>query len=86
MSEFFKRITKSDIRNILSISIILGCFVLLYFMMIRDIPPTNKDIVNFASGSVFGAGFVGVVNYFFGSSKNESDAANNNKSNNSSES
>ncbi len=77
MSEFFKRITKSDIRNILSITIVFGCFVLLYFMMVKEIPAPNKDIVNFASGSVFGGAFTGIVNYFFGSSKNESDAATN---------
>jgi hypothetical protein len=71
MTEFFKNITSSDIRNVLAIVTTVGCFVLLYLMMIKSIPVGNKDVINTAVGFVFGAGCSGVYGYYFGASKKE---------------
>lgn len=71
MSEFFKNIGKNDIRNILAVISVLGCFVLLYLMMIKPIPVENKDIMNIATGFVFGGLLAGVAGFYFGSSKSE---------------
>lgn len=71
MTEFFKKITKSDIRNILAVMTVVGAFVLLYIMMIKEIPAANKDIVLTAVGFVLG-GLVGGVNgFYFGASKSD---------------
>lgn len=66
--------SKGSIRNILAIIITLGCFILLYVMVLKPIPVENKDPLNIALGFVFGGALAGVVGYFFGSSKNETDA------------
>jgi uncharacterized membrane protein YjfL (UPF0719 family) len=63
------RIGRTSIANILGVIIVLGCFVMMYFMMIKEIPKENISTVNQAVGFVFGClGFV--MGYFYGSSKN----------------
>jgi len=74
MSEFLKKITRSDIRHVLSIIIVLGCFVLLYIMTLKPVPPENKDLLNIVCGFIFGGGFGGVIGFFFGSSKGEQES------------
>ena len=74
MTEFFKKITKSDIRNALAIIIVIGCFVLVYLMTIKEVPSGNRDLLNIVAGFVFGGALAGVVGYYFGSSKSEVDA------------
>jgi hypothetical protein len=72
MTEFFKKITKSDIRNILAIITVIGCFVLLYLLQIKAVPADNKDVLNIAVGFVFGGLLSGVGGYYFGASKSDS--------------
>lgn len=75
MVEFLRRITKNDIRNVIAIIIVLGCFILVYLMIIKPVPPENKDMLNIVAGFVFGGALAGVVGYYFGSSKAEGDKA-----------
>lgn len=77
MTEFFRKITKSDIRNVLALIIVIGCFVLIYLMIIKPVPAENKDILNIVAGFVFGGALAGVVGYYFGSSKAEGDRTKN---------
>jgi hypothetical protein len=69
MTDFFKKITSSDIRNVLALVTTLGCFILLYLMLIKEIPVGNKDVLNVAIGFVFGSALTGVYGYYFGASK-----------------
>jgi hypothetical protein len=71
MTEFLKKVTKTDIRHILAVMVTVGCFILLYLMQVKEIPQANKDVVNIVCGFVFGGGFNSVMGYFFGSSKTE---------------
>lgn len=73
MTEFLKKITSKDIRNILAVIIVIGCFILLYMMQIKDIPVGNKDVVLTAVGFVFGGALAGVVGFYFGATKSETD-------------
>lgn len=75
MTEFLRKITSKDIRNILAVIIVIGCFTLLYLLQIKEIPKENKDVINIAVGFVFGGALAGVVGYYFGSSKTEGDKA-----------
>ena len=65
----------SDIRNIIAIISVIGCFILLYLMQIKAIPVENKDVLQIAIGFVFGGLLSGVAGYYFGASKadNEKD-------------
>ena len=71
MPEWMKRLSKSDIRNSLAIIIVLGCFVLLYILQVKEIPAPNKDIVLTAVGFVFGGALAGVVGYYYGNTKTD---------------
>jgi hypothetical protein len=71
MRRLFENISKTDIRNIISLVIVLGCFTLLGVMLLRSIPVDNKDIVLTALGFVFGSGMSGVTGYYFGSTKGD---------------
>lgn len=73
MKKFFENINKTSIRNILSIIIVIGCFILLYMLQVKEIPAQNKDVLNIAVGFVFGGALAGVVGYYFGSSKKDAD-------------
>ena len=69
MNDLLKKITSSEIRNVLAIVTTLGCFTLLYLMTIKEIPVANKDVLNVAVGFVFGSALTGVYGYYFGASK-----------------
>ena len=69
MKRIFENIGKADIRNIISVVIIFGCFTLLGVMLLKSIPTSNKDIVLTAIGFVFGSGMSGVVGYYYGNTK-----------------
>lgn len=71
MPEWMKRLSKSDIRNSLAVIIVLGCFVLLYILQVKEIPAPNKDIVLTAVGFVFGGALAGVIGYYYGNTKSD---------------
>ena len=71
MTEFLKKVTKSEIRNILAVITVVGAFVLLYMMLIKPIPAENKDVVLTSVGFVLGGLVGGVSGFFFGASKGE---------------
>jgi hypothetical protein len=71
MFEFMKKVGKSDIRNILAVIIVIGCFALLYLLQVKEIPVGNKDVLNIAIGFVFGGVLANVGGYYFGSSKDQ---------------
>lgn len=75
MTEFLKKVTSKDIRNILAVMIVMGSFILVYLVIIKAIPPENRDIAHTSLGFILGGSMAGVVGYYFGSSKNEADKA-----------
>lgn len=74
MTEFLHKISSKDIRNIIAIMLVAGCFLLMYIFMIKEIPAPNRDLVMVAAGAIMG-NLKDVTGYFFGSSKNEADKA-----------
>lgn len=74
MNELFGKITSKDIRNIIAVLIVFGCFILVYLFMIREIPQPNRDLVMVIAGAIV-SNLKDVTSYFFGSSKNEADKA-----------
>jgi len=71
MPEWLKRITKTDIRNILAIIIVIGSFLFLYLLQVRPIPEQNHDLVLTAGGFIFGGALAGVVGFYFGATKGD---------------
>ncbi|MDI3320008.1 hypothetical protein [Pinibacter soli] len=69
MKEFFKRVGKSEIQNILGVIVVVGCFVLLYLMLMKPIPAENREVLNIAVGFIFGGALAGVIGFYFGASK-----------------
>lgn len=66
---------KFSYRGVIGTITILCSFVFLFLLMFRKIPAGNETIVNVAVGFIVGIGVGGVINYYFGSSKDGSDAA-----------
>lgn len=52
--------------------IVLGVFILTWFFLYKEMPPSNKDIMLMLIGAML-AKFSDVVAYFFGSSKGSQD-------------
>ena len=71
MPEWLKKISKTDIRNILAVIIVLGSFLLLYLLQVKPIPEQNHDLVLTAGGFIFGGALAGVIGFYFGSTKTE---------------
>lgn len=69
MKRFLETFSKTDIANILAVIIVVGVFVLMYLLIVKEIPINNKDVVMTAVGFVFGGALSGVVGYFYGASK-----------------
>jgi hypothetical protein len=77
MKQFFLKIGKSEIRNILSVICVCGVFGMLFLMFFKEIPKGNSELIYMSAGQILTLGFGVVIGYNFGSSKNESDAAKN---------
>jgi hypothetical protein len=71
MPEWLKKISKTDIRNILAVIIVLGSFLLLYLLQVKPIPEQNHDLVLTAGGFIFGGALAGVVGFYFGATKTD---------------
>lgn len=71
MKQFWQKIGNTEIRNILAVMVVLGCFILLYIMLVKPIPAENKDILNVVGGMVFGGGLSVVLGFYFGASKSD---------------
>ena len=71
MKELFGKISQSDIRNVLSVVIVIGCFIILYLLLIKEIPANNKDVVLTSVGFVLGGALGGVIGYHFSSNRNQ---------------
>jgi heme O synthase-like polyprenyltransferase len=54
-------------KYILGGLIVIGFFVLLYLLVMSEIPEKNKDLLNLVVGALIGS-FASVVGYYFGSS------------------
>lgn len=68
MKRILETFSKTAIAHILAVIIVIGCFVMLYLMMMKEIPKENLNTVNIAVGFVFA--LLGVVaGYFYGASK-----------------
>lgn len=57
---------------VLGAVIVIGFFLLLYFLVFYTLPFDNKDLLNIVLGALI-ASFTSVVQYFYGSSKGSSD-------------
>jgi hypothetical protein len=69
MTEWLKRITKSEIRSILAVMSVIGFFVVVILLIMKPVPENNRDVLNVTVGFL-GAGLVGgVAGYYFGASK-----------------
>jgi hypothetical protein len=68
----WQKISTASIRNILAIIYISGSFVYIFLLLLKAIPPENKDLVNTLGGVMIG-GSVTILGYFFGSSKSSED-------------
>ena len=71
MKNLFDRFIKGEIINILAIVVVIGCFITLLIMMFKEVPQSNKDIVNNAISFMLGSAMTGVIGYYFGASKKE---------------
>lgn len=70
MKRLLDTFSKTAIGHILAVLIVVGCFIMLYFMMIKAIPEPNVSTVNQAVGFIYGMLGI-VIGYFFGASKTD---------------
>lgn len=73
MSEWWKNLNKTDVRNVLSVLTLMSVIMLIFILLFYPIPQRNVDLVNVAMGYLMGQALGGVFGYYFGSSKNEVD-------------
>ena len=56
---------KLKTANVLAVIITALCFVFLFLLLKVEVPASNKDLVNFLSGIMFGTGFGGVIYFLY---------------------
>lgn len=71
MKKFWEKIGTTEIRNILAVISVVGSFIVLYLLIVKDIPLGNKETVNLALGFTLGSLVAGVNGYYFGASKDD---------------
>jgi len=62
-------------RSLIAYLVVIGSFTFLFRLAEKEVPPANKDVLNTAAGLILGT-LATVVGFYFGSSKNETDANN----------
>lgn len=73
MKKFWEKIGTTEIRNILAVISVVGSFIVLYLLIVKDIPVGNKETVNLALGFTLGSLVAGVNGFYFGASKADKD-------------
>lgn len=63
-----------NIRSIIALTVVVCSFTFLFLVTHTKIPAENLPVLNTSTGLILAA-LSGVVGYYFGSSKNESDKA-----------
>jgi hypothetical protein len=76
MKRVIWKVGRAEIRNIIAVVYITLVLLFIYVLAFRPVPEQNKDLINVLGGVVIG-GVGTILSYFFGSSKNETDAAKN---------
>ena len=76
MTEFFRRISKQDIRNTLTIMWMILSYLFLFKLLTIVIPEANKEVVMTIAGVIVGQ-LVVITSYYFGQSKSENDKGKN---------
>jgi hypothetical protein len=69
MKQFFEKIGKAEIRNIIAVLAVVGSFALLALLVFKPIPKGNENTLNQSIGFVLGGLVGGVTGFFFGASK-----------------
>lgn len=70
MTAFFKKISTTDIRNIVAVLYVLMILVYIYVLVFKAVPSENKDLINVIGGNVIG-GLGIILGYYFGASKKD---------------
>lgn len=71
MPEWLKRLTKTDIRNTIALTIVYGVFIALFLLIYKPIPKENHDTVNVIIGFITGTALGGIMGFYFSSSKTD---------------
>jgi hypothetical protein len=71
MPEWLKRLTKTDIRNTIALTIVYGVFIALFLLIYTPIPKENHDTVNVMVGFITGTALGGIMGFYFSSSKTD---------------
>jgi len=76
MKQVIWKMGRAEIRNIIAVLYVTLVLLFIYVLVFHAVPVGNKDLINVLGGVVIG-GVGTILSYFFGSSKNETDAAKN---------
>lgn len=74
-------LSKTNIRNFIAITTVVGSFVFLYRLANSPVPEGNRDLINILGGMVIGTSIAAVFGYYFGSNKDETDRKKSNNPN-----
>lgn len=76
MKQWWQTFQKNDIRNVLAIIVMLGCFAIVVLLLFIPIPANNKDIVNSSLGYFLGGALGAVVGYYYAANKTNNNNTN----------
>jgi hypothetical protein len=71
MPEWLKRLTKTDIRNSIALTVVWGVFIALFMLITKPIPKENHDTVNVMIGYITGTALGMVFGFYFSANKND---------------
>lgn len=72
MKKIYESMTKTALRSVVSVMIILLSYMLVFTLLFVEVPERNVRLVDICIGILLGGCVAGVVGYLFGSSKGNS--------------
>lgn len=73
MKRLFDKIGKIEVRAAIAFIVLIGSFAFLFRLMVYPVPSQNETLINVIAGAVIVGATGGVLSYYFGQSKPQSD-------------
>ncbi len=74
MKRFIEKIGKIEVRASIAVIVLLGSFAFLFRLMKYPVPAQNETLINVIAGAVIVGAIGSVLGYYFGMSKQQTDA------------
>lgn len=65
----WEKLNKLSVQVIISVIVVVGCYVFLYLLTMKPIPAENAKLIDILGGIIIGSSLTGVIGWLFTTNK-----------------